>query len=120
MRFMQTFCTILLGINLAYAQADNTKKNKRDRTDHALTADQQGQSENDLELTRKIRKSLTGDSSLSTYAKNIKIISREGKVLLRGPVNTAEEKTKVENFAATIAGAAKVTSEIEVMKHDKE
>jgi len=113
-------CTILLGISLAYAQADNTKKNKRDRADHAVTADQQGQSEADLELTRKIRKALTDDSSLSTYAKNVKIISRNGKVVLRGPVNTAAEKTKVENFAATIAGAAKVTNEIEVVKHDKE
>ena len=107
-------------LSLAFGQADNTKKNKRDQDPGAVTADQQMQNESDLEITRKIRKSLTDDKSLSTYAKNVKIISREGKVTLRGPVNTTEERMKVENFASSVAGLANITNQIEVMKDNKE
>ena len=116
-RFAMCFlCTL----SLAFAKADNTKKNKRDRDPGVVTADQQLQNESDLELTRKIRKALTDDSTLSTYAKNIKIISRQGKVTLRGPVNTAEERMKVENFAKSIAGAANIINQIEIVKKTKE
>ncbi len=112
-------CTLCI-LSLAFGQSDNTRKNKRDRDPGAVTADQQMQNESDLEITRKIRKALTGDKSLSTYAKNVKIISRQGKVTLRGPVNTTEERMKVENFASSVAGMANITNEIEIMKDNKE
>lgn len=119
MKSMKFAATLLCAASLAFAQADNTKKNKRDRDDHAITADQQGGSESDRELTRKIRKAVTDDKSLSTYARNVKIITRGGKVTLRGPVNSAAEKRSVETLAAAAAGEANVTSEIEIAKKDK-
>jgi osmotically-inducible protein OsmY len=74
------------------------------------------ENKSDLELTRKIRKSLTDDKTLSTYAKNVKVISRNGKVTLKGPVHTEEEKMKIHGFAKTAAGAENVTNEIEIVK----
>ena len=104
---------------LAWGQADNTKMNKREGTAKPLTAEQQMENKSDLELTRKIRKSLSDDKSLSTYAKNVKIISRNGKVTLKGPVNSEEEKSKIDGFAKAAAGEANISNEIEIVKKSK-
>lgn len=78
------------------------------------TADQQSSKKSDIELTRKIRQNLVKDDSLSTNAHNVKIISSEGKVVLKGHVASDEEKANVENRARGIAGEANVHSELEV------
>jgi hyperosmotically inducible protein len=93
---------------------DNTKVNKRDRSGDQMTPDKQGAANSDLALSRKIRNALHDDKSLSVYARNVKIISRDGVVTLRGPVHTPEEKTLIEQKAKDIAGAEKVKSEIQV------
>ena len=91
--------------------ADNTKMN-RDKS--APTADQQKMNPADRELTKKIRVSINEDKSLSTYAHNIKIISRDGKVTLRGPVRSEDEKAAIESKATAIAGPNSVTNLLEV------
>jgi osmotically-inducible protein OsmY len=63
---------------------------------------------------RKIRRALMEDKSLSTYAHNVKVISQNGKVTLKGPVRSEEEKSTVESKANEIAGSGNVTSEITV------
>ena len=93
---------------------DNTKMNKGDAEKGAITADQQKMNPADRELTRKIRASITDDKSLSTYAHNIKIVTQDGKVTLKGPVRTEQEKADVEAKAAAVAGATNVTSQIQV------
>jgi hyperosmotically inducible protein len=93
---------------------DNTKMNKGDAQKGATTADQQKMNPSDREITRKIRAAIVDDKSLSTYARNIKIITQGGKVTLKGPVRTEKEKADVEAKAATVAGATNVTSEIEI------
>jgi len=93
---------------------DNSKTNKRDRDNASPTADQQKMSPADRELTRKIRAALHQDKSLSTYAHNIKIVTQEGRVTLRGPVRSDEEKTAIESKATEVAGAGNVTNELEV------
>jgi len=93
---------------------DNSKTNKRDRDKASPTADQQKMSPTDRELTRKIRAALHQDKSMSIYAHNIKIITQDGKVTLKGPVRTEKEKADVEAKAASVAGATNVTSQIEV------
>ena len=79
------------------AQPDNTKK-KPSATNHhdANRADQQSNSSSDVELTRKIRRALTQDKSLSTYAHNVKIITRDGVVELKGLSGREPEKDAVE------------------------
>ena len=94
--------------------ADNTKVNQRDKNKSEPTADQQKENRPDRELARQIRRSLVQDKSLSTYAHNVKIIAQNGMVTLKGPVRSDEEKTAVEAKAAEVAGADKVTSQLEV------
>ena len=65
--------------------ADNTEVNKRDRKTGAVTADQQKENQGDRELTANIRKALMDNKELSTYAHNVKIVSRNGMVTLKGP-----------------------------------
>lgn len=91
---------------------DNTKTNQ-DRS--APTADQQKVNAADRETTRNIRKSIMADKGLSTYAHNVKVITQNGKVTLRGPVLSAEEKETVESKAAAVAGKDNVTSYIDVV-----
>jgi hyperosmotically inducible periplasmic protein len=91
--------------------ADNTKNN-RDKS--APTADEQKMNPADRQLTKKIRASLVGDKSLSTYAHNIKIISQDGRVTLRGPVRSEDEKAAIEAKATAIAGVGNVTNSLEV------
>ena len=97
---------------------DNTKVNKADRAKGAVTADQQEESAADRDLTKKIRQSVVGDKSLSTYAHNIKIVSQDGQVTLKGPVRSEAEKTSIVAKATEIAGAGKVTNEITVAPAD--
>jgi hyperosmotically inducible periplasmic protein len=97
------------------AMPDNTKANREDRKKAAITADQQKMNMSDREITRKIRRALVADDSLSTYAHNVKIITRDGLVTLRGPVRSAEEKQLVEAKAAEVAGGTeKVASQISI------
>ena len=95
-------------------EPDNTQVNERDRKTGAVTADQQKENEGDRELTANIRKALMDSKELSTYAHNVKIVSRNGMVTLKGPVRSEDEKKAVEAKATEIAGAGKVKSMISV------
>ena len=94
--------------------ADNTKVNQRDQNASEPTADQQANNRSDRDLTRQIRQAIVKDNSLSTYAHNVKIVTQDGQVTLKGPVRSDEEKRAVEAKAAEIAGQGKVTSELDV------
>ena len=75
---------------------------------------EQGTSQADRDLTQRIRQAVTDDSSLSVTAQNVKIISRDGKVVLMGPVQSAEERQRIETLATQAAGAGNVTNQLEV------
>lgn len=96
------------------AENDNSEVNKRDRSKGELTSDQQKVNKRDERLTRLIRQELVRDDSLSAYAQNVKIISVNGKVTLKGPVRTAAEEAKVLKSARTVAGVANVVNEITI------
>jgi hyperosmotically inducible protein len=93
---------------------DNTQANQRDRKGSEPTPGQQKENATDRELTQKIRRSITQDKSLSTYARNIKIISQNGNVTLRGPVRSEEERKTIETKADDIAGSTHVKNELQV------
>ncbi|MEQ1352514.1 MAG: BON domain-containing protein [Candidatus Acidiferrum sp.] len=95
-------------------QPDNTKNNEGDNKKGAVTADQQKMNPADRDLAKKIRRSITSDSSLSTYAHNVKVIVRDGTVTLKGPVKSEDEKNAVGSKASDIAGADKVQNELTV------
>jgi osmotically-inducible protein OsmY len=120
---IRTFLLVssLLGGAWAVAQdqstqvpADNTKVNQRDRNADQTTADQQASNRSDRDITQQIRRSIVKDKSLSTYAHNVKIVTQNGQVTLKGPVRSDEEKRAVEAKAAEIAGDSKVTSQLDV------
>jgi osmotically-inducible protein OsmY len=96
-------------------KADNSKMNKGDANKGATTADQQKMNPSDRAITQKIRAEIVKDKSLSTYAHNVKIIAQDGKVTLKGPVRTSDEKSAIEAKATAVAGDGNVTSQIEVV-----
>ena len=93
---------------------DNTKVNDRDRNQEEPTADQQKENRPDRDIARDIRRSIMQDKSLSTYAHNVKIVSQNGIVTLKGPVRSEDEKNTIEAKAAEIVGKDKVTSQLEI------
>ena len=97
-------------------QPDNTGSNKGDRATGAPTADRRDQNDKaDLERSQQIRRAITSDKTLSTYAHNIKVITKNGKVTLRGPVRDEAEKGAVEGQGdEACTGAANVVSEVTV------
>ena len=117
---MKNILIVLLVASTAFAQAqdqqptkpDNTKKNATEE----LTAEEQGGSASDREITKNIRREMVKNDSLSAMAKNVKVITIDGKVTLRGPVHSEQEKMTVASIAEKIAGKGKVTNKLEVKK----
>jgi hyperosmotically inducible protein len=93
---------------------DNTKVNERDRSQDAPSADQEKDNRSDQDITQQIRQSIMNDKSLSTYAHNVKIITQNGQVTLKGPVRSEDEKKTVETKATEVAGENKVTSQLDI------
>jgi hyperosmotically inducible periplasmic protein len=96
------------------AAADNTKKNERDRSGETTTSGDQSNSQQDVKITAAIRRAVVGDHSLSATAKNVKIITANGLVTLRGPVKNDAEKAKIAELAQSAAGNAKINNKLEV------
>lgn len=97
------------------AKPDNTKVNQRDKNPGEATADSQKMNAADRALTAKIRKAVMADKSLSTYAHNIKIISQNGTVTLKGPVRSDEEVKSLMAKAVDAAGGPdKVVNQLAV------
>jgi hyperosmotically inducible periplasmic protein len=96
------------------SKLDNTKTNERDRSGETKTSGDQSNNSADLKVTQAIRQALMKDSELSTTAKNIKVITANGQVTLRGPVKTAQEKAKVDQIARSAAGGAQINDQLDV------
>jgi hyperosmotically inducible periplasmic protein len=93
---------------------DNSGKNERDRSGETQTSGDQSNTSEDTKITAAIRRAIVKDDSLTSTAKNVKIITANGTVTLRGPVNSAEEKTKIEQLATSAAGGAKSDNQLEI------
>jgi hyperosmotically inducible protein len=95
---------------------DNTAVNQRDRDSAAKTPIDQDENSEDIQFTADIRKQILSTEGMSVNARNVKIITSQGKVTLRGPVSDDAEKAKVEKIAGDVVGAENVTSELEIAK----
>ena len=93
---------------------NNTGVNVRDRNSGAMTAGEQSNAKGDVDLTRRIRRAVMKDNSLSMTAHNVKIVTANGAVTLRGPVNSQHEKVAIGRKAQAIAGASNVDNQLEV------
>jgi len=95
-------------------EPDNSGRNVRDRDDQNKTTGDQSENEADRTITQNIRRAVTADNSLSTNAKNVKIITNNGTVTLRGPVKSEKEKAEIEAKAKQVAGVKGVDNQLEV------
>ena len=95
-------------------EPDNTARNVRDRDSATKTPLDQGGNKTDTEITARIRKDIIADKGLSVNARNVKIVTTNGMVTLRGPVNTAEEKQRIGEIAGRAAPQASVDNQLEV------
>jgi hyperosmotically inducible protein len=114
MKFTKLFLPAMLctfGFTAIAQEPDNTKTNRQD----SPTADQQKNNVADRDLTKKIRQSIMSDKALSTYAHNVKIISQNGLVTLKGPVRSEDEKTAIEAKALEVVGdKTKISNQMSV------
>ncbi len=92
---------------------DNTKRNEVDKGDTVTPIDQ-GNGQADIDTTANIRKAVMGDDSMSSNAKNAKIITNNGVVTLRGAVNSAAEKAAFEARAKEHVGSNKLVNELTI------
>jgi len=99
--------------------ADNTRVNRADRAAGQPTADQAKNNRSDRDVMKQIREDIVRDKSLSTYAHNVKVIAEHGKVTLKGPVQSDDERRTIEAKAAAVAGADNVTNQITVKDNAK-
>lgn len=96
--------------------ADNTARNVRDRQENRLTPVDQGTSDADVQMTRRIRQDILAREGLSVSARNIKVITVNGRVTLRGPVNDETEKRIIAEIANRAAQSGNVDNQLEITK----
>jgi len=94
--------------------ADNTRRNTRDRDDRTVTPLDQGNSTADVDTTARIRKEIVANKDLSINGRNVKIVTSNGRVTLRGVVNSEEERKQIANIARTMASPERVDDQLEV------
>jgi osmotically-inducible protein OsmY len=107
---VQSHAASFIGNASMQQDPDNTGANKQGGT----TADQQKENPADRELAQKIRQSIMEDKSISTDGHNVKVIVRDGKVILKGPVQSEDERKNIEGKASDLAGADKVVNKLTV------
>jgi hyperosmotically inducible periplasmic protein len=100
-------------------EADNTRRNSSEQNKNTETAEKQSNSKDDLTLTQRVRQAVIKDGSLSMNAKNVKIIAQDGKITLKGPVDSQQEKDTIGTEAGEIAGKDKVDNQLEVKAEKK-
>jgi len=98
----------------AAVEPDNSGRNVRDADGTTKTSGDQSESETDRTITQNVRQAVTADDSISTNGKNVKIITVDGTVTLRGPVKSEQEKTNIAAKAQQIAGVKKVDNQLEI------
>ncbi len=119
MKYSSVLFTLALAVcgcdkfNQSTTDSDNSAVNQRDRSDSAKTPMDQNENQKDIDITASIRSQVV-DTKMSVNAQNVKIMTQDGKVTLRGPVATPEEKLKIETIARKVAGDAMVDSQLDV------
>jgi hyperosmotically inducible protein len=99
---------------LSSPTSDDTKINERDRSGAAVTPIDQSNDPSDLVMVQEIRRAVIADDTLSAMAKNVRIVTSGGVVVLRGAVQTSRERETLSSKAAAVAGDEKVVNLLEV------
>jgi osmotically-inducible protein OsmY len=107
-------CSISPSPGMAEVGQTTPPDNSGMNADHKKTADDQSNSSPDRLTTAKVRKVIVADKELSSYAHNIKIITTNGKVTLKGPVKSEEEKQRIISDLANVIPAEDVNNQLTV------
>jgi len=107
-------CSVSASPSMAQTGKPTSPDNSGMNADHNKTADDQTNSSTDRLTTAKVRKAIIADKELSSYAHNIKIITMNGKVTLKGPVKSEEEKQRISSDLASVLPAENVTNQLTV------
>ncbi|HTF62699.1 MAG TPA: BON domain-containing protein [Edaphobacter sp.] len=107
-------CSVSPSLSMAQTGQSASPDNSGMNADHKKTADNQPNSSDDRLTTAKVRKAIIADKELSSYAHNIKIITMNGKVTLKGPVKSEEEKQRITSDVANVIPAENVTNQLTV------
>jgi hyperosmotically inducible periplasmic protein len=102
-------------INLVANEAlEDTQRNVRDKAGTTLTPDDHSQTEGDINITAGIRKAVVNDESLSINAHNVKIITSNGVVTLRGPVESKAESMRLQQIAKKMSGVVRIDNQLDI------
>jgi len=118
-------CCLLFGASVAAAQdhpqksaaataADDTGINKRDASHANTTPTDQPNNAADVKFAASVRRAIVDDKSLSVKAHNVKLVASSGVVTLRGPVASADEKSKIEKIVSAVAGVTRVDNQLDI------
>ena len=99
-------------------KADNTRKNERDRDGDTVTPEDQAENDADRTITQRIRQAVVDKDGLSMNAKNVKIVTANGVVTLRGPVQSPAEKIDVASIARATDGVTRVDNQLEIAANE--
>lgn len=99
---------------MASPEADNTRMNRRDRNDAAVTPTTQSNESNAVDLVARVRQAITDDDNLSVKAHNVKVVANGGVVTLRGPVSSAQEKAQIERDVSGVRGVTRVDNRLDI------
>jgi hyperosmotically inducible protein len=94
--------------------ANNTGLNTRDKSGNTLTPQNQLNSESDLKVLAAVRSAIVDDDKLSMSAHNVKVMVTNGAVTLRGPVKSANEKTRIEELARKVTGVVSIDNRLDI------
>jgi osmotically-inducible protein OsmY len=95
-------------------EADNTGRNERDKRADSVTPGMQGENDADLAITQQIRQQVVKADDISVNGKNVKIITQDGVVTLRGPVESAQERAEIASAAKNVDGVKRVDNQLEI------
>ena len=108
------FAHLILATSAALASSVALVVYAAQNSSAGVTAEQQSNAKSDVQITRQIRQAITKDKSLSVSAHNVKIVTKQGHVTLKGSVNSQDEKSKVETAATTVAGSGNVDDQLTI------
>jgi hyperosmotically inducible protein len=107
-------CSLVPSLSHARMAQQAAPDNSRMNADHKKTADDQPNASEDRMTTAKVRKAIMADKGLSSYAHNVKIITTNGQVTLKGPVKSEEEKQRITSDLANVVPAGNITNQLTV------
>jgi osmotically-inducible protein OsmY len=115
-----TIATLALALtaceNTSHKNANDATRHAQDHNKQTLNAGDQTDIESDRTITQKVRQNLMEDKTLSTNGKNVKIITINGIVTLRGPVNNENERNEIGKKAKAVNGVKNIDNQLEVIR----